>query len=405
MSSDNRENDADEGQNIAEEYEIWKKNCPAMYQFVAESVLTWPSLTVQWIPQAQTEDTTDTKDHITQSLVFGTYSAGAADEEYVEIGNVNLPRLDSSSRSSKSAVGIDSRVHISSKMKHSGEPNRARYQWQDPSIIATSSVSGTVYIYDTKQGSVVKELKHHSDNGYGIAWNPITKGALLSGSDDCTVAVWDVEAPSSEVTIQPVKVLRDHAGIVNDVAWHKDGTLFGSVSEDKSMIIYDHRSYEQVHKTSGQKDADNTLAFNPFSQYLVATGSEDETVGLWDLRNMSHKLHTFVGHSDKVTSLEWSPHDDGIIASAGADRRVILWDLRRIGEEQMPDDAEDAVPELMFMHGGHTSAVADISWNREIPWMLASVAEDNICQIWVPNRAITSAAKEQGDDIKEGELE
>lgn len=36
-----------------------------------------------------------------------------------------------------------------------------------------------------------------------------------------------------------------------------------------------------------------------------------------------------------------------------------VWSLSRIGEEQNPEDAEDGPPELLFIHGGHTSRVGD----------------------------------------------
>lgn len=59
-----------------------------------------------------------------------------------------------------------------------------------------------------------------------------------------------------------------------------------------------------------------------------------------------------------------------------------MWDLSRIGEEQSPEDAEDGPPELLFIHGGHTSKISDFAWNGSDDWVVASVAEDNILQIW-----------------------
>jgi histone-binding protein RBBP4 len=61
-----------------------------------------------------------------------------------------------------------------------------------------------------------------------------------------------------------------------------------------------------------------------------------------------------------------------------------LWffNFYRIGEEQTPEDAEDGPPELLFIHGGHTSKISDFSWNCNDDWVIASVAEDNILQIW-----------------------
>jgi len=38
--------------------------------------------------------------------------------------------------------------------------------------------------------------------------------------------------------------------------------------------------------------------------------------------------------------------------------------------------------ELLFIHGGHTAKISDFSWNPNESWVVASVAEDNILQIW-----------------------
>ena len=60
----------------------------------------------------------------------------------------------------------------------------------------------------------------------------------------------------------------------------------------------------------------------------------------------------------------------------------MVWDLSRIGDEQAPEDMEDGPPELLFIHGGHTSKISDFAWNPSDDWTLASVAEDNILQVW-----------------------
>ena len=35
---------------INEEYKVWKKNAPYLYDVVLTHALDWPSLTVQWLP-------------------------------------------------------------------------------------------------------------------------------------------------------------------------------------------------------------------------------------------------------------------------------------------------------------------------------------------------------------------
>jgi histone-binding protein RBBP4 len=112
---------------------------------------------------------------------------------------------------------------------------------------------------------------------------------------------------------------------------------------------------------------------------------------LWDLRNTTRKLHSFINHEDEVLQLAFSPHNATVFASGSADRRINLWNLAAIGLEQTPEDAEDGPPELMFMHGGHTDLITDMSWNLNNPWTMASAAEDNVMQIWNPSKNITAA--------------
>lgn len=93
-------------------------------------------------------------------------------------------------------------------------------------------------------------------------------------------------------------------------------------------------------------------------------------------------MNSLVGHTDQVFNVDWAPFNESILASCSADRRVGIWDLSRIGQEQSAEDAEDGPPELLFLHGGHTSKVSDFSWNAQEQWTVASVAEDNVLQVW-----------------------
>ena len=63
----------------------------------------------------------------------------------------------------------------------------------------------------------------------------------------------------------------------------------------------------------------NCIAFNPFSEYILATGSADKTVALWDMRSLKSKLHSFESHTEEVYQVAWSPFNETILASASSD--------------------------------------------------------------------------------------
>jgi histone-binding protein RBBP4 len=210
---------------------------------------------------------------------------------------------------------------------------------------------------------------------------------------------------------------------VNDVQHHPiHSSLIGTVSDDLTLQILDTRTADttkSVTKGDGHTDAINALAFNPSSETVLATGSADKTIGIWDLRNLKYKLHVLEGHTDAVTSLSWHPFEEAVLGSSSSDRRIIFWDLSRVGEEQTPDDREDGPPELyvftpslliswdwpiprLFMHGGHTNRISDFSWNLNDPWVLCSAAEDNLIQVWKVADAIVG---KDVDDVPTEELE
>ena len=79
------------------------------------------------------------------------------------------------------------------QINHAGEVNRARYMPQSHNIIASKTISGEVHIFDyfkhpTKPSTdeVKPDLKllGHKKEGYGLSWNNVRQGLLLSGSDD-----------------------------------------------------------------------------------------------------------------------------------------------------------------------------------------------------------------------------
>ena len=113
------------------------------------------------------------------------------------------------------------------------------------------------------------------------------------------------------------------------------------------------------------------------------------------LLDQCSRIQTLKGHTDQVYNVEWAPHNESVLASCSSDRRVGIWDLSRIGMEQTPEDAEDGPPELLFLHGGHTNKVSDVSFNVNDEWTIASVSEDNVLQVW--NMAEEIYADEEED--------
>lgn len=158
-----------------------------------------------------------------QRLLIGTHTSND-EQNYVQIIKVKIP-LESSKDTREYREGLDDettqarpahatsaqaasselpkndRIQVELQINHQGEVNRARYMPQAHKIIATKTVSGEVHIFDYfKHGTcpTTDEVKPdlvllgHDKEGYGLDWNPLQKGLLLSGSDDNRICIWDI---------------------------------------------------------------------------------------------------------------------------------------------------------------------------------------------------------------------
>ncbi|KAH9996523.1 histone acetyltransferase type B subunit 2 [Russula vinacea] len=360
----------EENKFINEEYKIWKKNAPYLYDLMITHALDWPSLTCQWFPD---KESPPNKPYTTHRLLLGTHTSGQA-ADYLQIATVQIPSragpgadvLDRSTYDDErgelgghTLPASQARINVVQRINHAGEVNRARYMPQNPDLIATKAVSGEVLIFDRtkhpsepERGGVCKpdiRLVGQTKEGFGLAWNPNKKGHILGASEDKTV---DVNAYSkANSSVEPLNVFDDHTAVVGDVDWHASNeNVFTSVGDDKMLKI------------------------------------ADKTILLHDIKRLGKPLHTFEAHTDEVLHLAWSPHSPTIFASASSDRRINVWDLSQIGVEQTPDDQEDGPPELMFIHGGHTARPSDFCWAPGVGehWTAVSTSEDNVVMVWQP---------------------
>jgi histone-binding protein RBBP4 len=151
------------------------------------------------------------KNHSVHRLLIGTHT-DQDKPNYLQIAHVELPtnvqpdvRNYDEQRGEVGGYGASSngqapamKMTIEQRIDHPGEVNKARYQPQNPNIIATMTNTGDVLIFDkSKHSSVPKGTpnpqivcKGHTAEGFGLCWNPHEAGKLATGSSDDTVRLW-----------------------------------------------------------------------------------------------------------------------------------------------------------------------------------------------------------------------
>ncbi|VFQ67805.1 unnamed protein product [Cuscuta campestris] len=373
---------------VEEEFAVWKKNTPLLYDLVISHSLEWPSLTVQWLPSPPSDD----GPFSVHKLILGTHTSDDC-PNFLMLAHAYLPRSPASGLEPDITGSLTPKVQIVQKIHSDGEVNRARCMPQNTSVVAAKTNCSEVYLFDfAKQPLDVDEggscdpelrLKGHDKEGYGLSWSPFREGNLLSGSNDCKICLWNIFATPNDKTLEANFIYQAHQSVVEDVSWHlKNENIFGSVGDDCQLIIWDTRTNKPQQSVLVHEKEVNYLSFNPYNEWVVATASSDTTVGLFDMRKLSSPLHILSSHTDEVFQVEWDPNHETVLASSAGDRRVMVWDINRLGDEQLEGEAEDGPSELIFSHGGHKAKISDFSWNKNEPWVISSVAEDNTLQIW-----------------------
>ena len=120
----------------------------------------------------------------------------------------------------------------------------------------------------------------------------------------------------------PVAVLRGHTDSVWRVAFSADGKLLASGSSDKTIRLWDAQTHEQLAVIPVGSIVYG-LAFSPDGTRLAA-GCGDNTIRLIDVATRQ-QVAELRGHTDYVHAVAWSPDGTRLVSGSG-DFTVRVWD-------------------------------------------------------------------------------
>ncbi|KAJ3288503.1 hypothetical protein HK104_008144 [Borealophlyctis nickersoniae] len=75
-------------------------------------------------------------------------------------------------------------------------------------------------------------------------------------------------------------------------------------------------------------DAVMSIAWNKNHRHMIATGSADSTVKLWDLQKPETALRSFNVHKNKVQAVAWNGAEPTVLLTGGYDKKACVFDTR-----------------------------------------------------------------------------
>jgi WD40 repeat protein len=162
--------------------------------------------------------------------------------------------------------------------------------------------------------------------------------------------------------------LHGHTHTVTSVAFSPDGKILASGSWDDTIRLWDVATRQSLGAPlTGHTTNDVTsVAFSPDGT-ILASGSQDKTIILWDVATRQSLGAPLTGHTQYLRSVAFSP-DGKTLASGGEDKTIILWDVATRRPLGVPlTDHTAAVRSVAFSPDGKT---------------LASSGEDKTIILW-----------------------
>lgn len=395
---------------------------PTVYEMLHNVNLPWPCLTLDIIP----DNLGSERRNYPQSILMTTATQAskkkenelmvlqlsqltktlakenAAEEEEEEddegehdndsdpiLEDENIPLRDTTNRLRVSPFATAGQEVLTAVMSENGEVNIFDVGSQ------TKAFSTPGYQIPKAAKRPIHTVRNHGNvEGYGLDWSPLIKtGALLTG--DCSGQIYLTQRHTSKWVTdkQPFTVSNNKS--IEDIQWSRtESTVFATAGCDGYIRVWDTRSkkHQPAISTKVSNTDVNVISWNEKMGYLLASGDDNGTWGVWDLRQFSPTSETtqpvaqYDFHKGAITSISFNPLDESIVAVASEDNTVTLWDLSvEADDEEIKQQAaetkelEQIPPQLLFVHW--QKEVKDVKWHRQIPGCLVSTGTDGL-NIW-----------------------
>ena len=170
-----------------------------------------------------------------------------------------------------------------------------------------------------------------------------------------------------------------HKATVLAVAISPDGQMIASGSEDDTVKLWNSDG-KLLKSLTEHKESVNAVAFSWDGQHF-ASASVDTTIKLW--KPDGTLLKTLAGHTEEVKAVAFSP-EGKLIASASDDNTVRLWN-------------RDGTPFKTLTE--HTDEVEAVAFSPDGN-LIASASDDKTIKLWKPDGTLVKSWEGHSDEIE-----
>lgn len=146
--------------------------------------------------------------------------------------------------------------------------------------IAVGFSDNFIRIYNSQNFSVLNQINAHDNSVFALSYSK-ENNTLVSGSRDVMLNAFDVE--NNYVQTQNIAA---HTLHINAINFNTDGTLFVTASMDKTIKIWDAKTFTLLKVIDFARNKSHTNSVNKvlwFSPTQFITCSDDKTAMVWEV--------------------------------------------------------------------------------------------------------------------------
>ncbi len=177
---------------------------------------------------------------------------------------------------------------------------------------------------------------------FALAFNP-TSTRVATGSADCKLRIWDINAPE-----QPVEILASHKNWVRTVHYSPRGDFLASSGWDGCVKVWSAEDFSEIQSFQ-LADKVVSVSFSPDGRYLIA-GGFNKSIHVWNTDTWE-LLRVLKEHYGIVWDVCFSP-DGKHIASSCTDGAVRIWNFETGALEFVLRAHNDGVSSVCFSTNG-----------------------------------------------------
>ena len=174
---------------------------------------------------------------------------------------------------------------------------------------------------------LVGVLEGHTDAIWSMALNPRNLVALLSGSCDGEIRLWDI--PAKKIMWRN---LAAHTGFVRGLSVCAQGDTFLSCGDDKLVKVWsmnqspdEDEAVTPLETFVSENVLTNCDAHPRLDEMFVTCGDD---VAIWD-KSRPEPVHAFSWGADSVVAARFNPSESNLLGGVGkSDRSIVLYDVR-----------------------------------------------------------------------------